>query len=231
MKSLKYLIFLPFFAIGLIGKVSAEAVNQVCYPGDNNTDLENLRKPRLDFKADFWPSVTTPISNKLFGRPKMPELGTTNCHPFTEDLTNLLMDEYDFSLMRIVSDVQTIDGNPWWCTDFGTSNHPQPFDEKLTSPHYICYPKKWAEGIGKFMYDLEHQDQIILRNEKELLWRCIPLEFWCRNINSYHNYMDIIALLLSFGVLLKVLSLIAKGIELLTNHVIGQILPKPAPAA
>ena len=78
------------------------------------------------------------------------------------------------------------------------------------------------------MCDLEHQDQIILRSEKELLWRCIPFEFWCRNINSYHNYMDIIALLLSFVILLVGK---AKVIELLTNHVIGQILPKPAPAA
>ena len=78
------------------------------------------------------------------------------------------------------------------------------------------------------MCDLQHQDQIILRNEKELLWRCIPFEFWCRNINSYHNYMDIIALLLSFVILLVGK---AKMIELFTNHVIGQILPKPAPAA
>ena len=26
-------------------------------------------------------------------------------------------------------------------------------------------------------------------------WCCIPFEFWCRNINSYQNDMDIIALL------------------------------------
>ena len=77
----------------LVGKVSAEDGDQSCHPGDNITDLKNFRKPTLDFKADFWPFVTTPISNKLFGRPKMPELGTTHCHPFTEDLTNLLMDE------------------------------------------------------------------------------------------------------------------------------------------
>ena len=70
----------------------------------------------MAFRVVCWPFVTTPISNKLFGRPKIPELGTTHCHPFTEDLTNLLMDEHNFSLNRIVSDVQTIDGNPWWCT-------------------------------------------------------------------------------------------------------------------
>ena len=114
---MKNLIFLVLFlAIGLVGKVSAEEGDQACHPGDNIVYSKDLRKPTLDFKADFWPFVTTPISNKLFGRPKMPELGTKHCHPFTEDLTNLLMDEHNFSLNRIVSDVQTIDGNPWWCT-------------------------------------------------------------------------------------------------------------------
>ena len=82
------------------------------------------------------------------------------------------------------------------------------------------------------MCDLQHQDQKILRNEKELIWRCIPFEFWCRNIKSYHKYMDIIAMFLCLGIIyLLVLSLIAIRIELLTLHVIGQILPKPAPAA
>ena len=128
--------------------------------------------------------------------------------------------------MRIVSDVQTIDANPWWCTDFGTPNHPQPFDEKLTSPHYVCYPKNWTDGIGKFMCDLKHQDQIILGSEKELIWRCIPSEFRCRNINNYHYYMDVIALLLSFEILLLTLRLIVKRIEIFALN-----LPKPAPAA
>ena len=65
---MKNLIFLALFlAIGLVGKVSAE----VCHPVDNITDLKNLRKPTLDFKADFWPFITTPISDNLFGRPKI----------------------------------------------------------------------------------------------------------------------------------------------------------------
>ena len=109
--------------IRLLGQLSFEAEDQLCHPGDNITNSKlfslkskNIGKPTLNFKANFWPNVTTPISEMLFGLPKMPELGTTHCHPFTEDLTNLLMDEYNFSLNRIVSDVQTIGRNPWWCT-------------------------------------------------------------------------------------------------------------------
>ena len=62
-------------------------------------DSKDFQKHKLDFRADDWPFVTTPISDKLPGSPNMPE----------------------------------------WC--------------------------------------------------------CIPFEFWCRNINSYQNDMDIIALL------------------------------------
>ena len=80
---MKNLIFLALFLdIGLVGKVSADDGDQGCHPGDNITNLKNLRKPTLDFKADFWPFVTTPISNKLFGRPKMPESGTTHGHRY-----------------------------------------------------------------------------------------------------------------------------------------------------
>ena len=62
-----------------------------------------------------------------------------NYPAFNEELSKLLMDEYQFSLMRIVSDVEIIDGNPWWCKDFGTLNHPQPlFVENWT---HVCYPK------------------------------------------------------------------------------------------
>ena len=57
MKPLKQLIFLTLFlAIVLVGKVSTEDGNQVCYPGDNITDSKllglkskNIRKPILDF--------------------------------------------------------------------------------------------------------------------------------------------------------------------------------------
>ena len=58
---------------------------------------------------------------------------------FTEELSYLLMDEYQFSLMRIVSDVEIIDGNPWWCKDFGTLNHPQPLFVEIWT--HVCYPK------------------------------------------------------------------------------------------
>ena len=90
------------------------------------------------------------------------------------------------------------------------------------------------------MCDLEHQDQKILRNEKELIWRCIPFEFWCRNINSYNKYMDFIAMFLCLGIILLAGNLMCKGIELLVNYfapqpaigpILPQFLPKPAPAA
>ena len=218
--------------IRLLGQLSFEAEDQICHPGDNVTNSKlfslkskNIGKPTLNFKANFWPHVTTPISEMLFGLPKMPELGTTHCHPFTEDLTNLLIEEYNFSLMRIVSDVQIIDGNPWWCTDCRIPNRPEHFVKKL-QPTHVCYPKHWTDGIGKFMCDLKHRDQIILGIEKELIWRCIPFEFRCRNINNYHYYMDFIALLLSFEILLLTLRLIVKRIEIFALN-----LPKPAPAA
>ena len=121
-----------------------------------------------------------------------------------------------------------------------TPNHPKPFDKKLPPTDYVCYPKHWTDGIGKFMCDLEHQDQKILRNEKELIWRCIPFEFWCRNINSYNKYMDFIAMFLCLGIILLAGNLMCKGIELLVNYfapqpaigpILPQFLPKPAPAA
>ena len=95
LESLLYIYLTLFVAIGLVGKDG----DQVCHPGDKITDFKDFQKQTLDFRADAWPFVTTPISDKLFGSPNMPE----------------------------------------WC--------------------------------------------------------CIPFEFWCRNINSYQNDMDIIALL------------------------------------
>ena len=87
---MKNLIFLALFlAIGLIGKVSTKNGDQACHPGDI-TNLKILRKPTLDFKADFWPFVTTPISNKLFGRPKMPELGTKVTNLGSDTFGNLI---------------------------------------------------------------------------------------------------------------------------------------------
>ena len=240
MATLKHFIFLPFIVIGLLGKVSvAQAGSRLCYPGDNITLIQTtdskisktIRKPTLDFWQHYWGHVRTPLSNLLFGRPKMPETNITqHCHPYTEELSNLLMKEYQFSWMKIISDVQIIDGHPWWCKDYGTLNHPQPFDENLGITH-VCYLKDWTDGIGKFMCDLQHWDQIILRSENELIWRCIPFEFWCRDISSYNECLSIIVTLLFFGILLPVLS---KVMNLIFNWflpVIGPIFPKPAPAA
>ena len=160
MKTLKHLMsLLLFLSIALMGKVSAEVGNQLCYPGDNITDSKlfslkskNIRKPTLYFWEHYWPYVRSVYSELFFGSLKMPETyglihgnrqqvqnnAKQHCHPFTEELSNLLMDEYQFSFMKIVSDIQIIDDNPWWCKDYGTLNHPMPFGGKPT--HY-CYPK------------------------------------------------------------------------------------------
>ena len=160
MKTLKHLISLPLFlSIGLMGKISAEVGNQLCYPGDNITDSKlfslkskNIRKPTLYFWEHYWPYVRSVYSELFFGSLEMPETygfihgnrqqiqnnAKQHCHPFTEELSNLLMDEYQFSFMKIVSDIQIIDDNPWWCKDYGTMNHPMAFGGKPT--HY-CYPK------------------------------------------------------------------------------------------
>ena len=122
MKTLNPLIFLPFLAIGLPGKASAEDGNQLCYPGDNITDSKlfslkskDIRKPTLDFWQYYWDNVKGLFWPKLFGSMKLPKTDITHCHPFTEELTNLLMEEYQFSWMEIISDVEIIDDNPWWC--------------------------------------------------------------------------------------------------------------------
>ena len=68
MKILKHLIFLLFFlAIGLVGNVSTEDGNQVCYPGDNITDSKllgmkskNIQKPTLDFWEYYLGLVGNP---------------------------------------------------------------------------------------------------------------------------------------------------------------------------
>ena len=240
MTKLRHLIFLPFLAIGLLGEVSAEVGNQLCYPGDNITDSKSIRKPTLDFWHHYWGNVRSPVGKLLFGHLELPKTNITHCHPFTEELTNLLIQEYQFSLMKIVSDVEIIDDNPWWCKDYGTLNHPQPFDkEKIQwwEPSHVCYPKDWTDGIGKFMCDTQQWDQIILKIQKEIIWRCVPFEFWCRDINSYNLYLDIIIILVCFGILTIALTLIMKGIvELLVNRFdpypgIGPILPITAPAA
>ena len=144
MTKLKHLIFLPFLVIGLLGKVSAEVGDQLCYPGDNITDSKSIRKPTLDFWHHYWGNVRSRLSELLFGLLELSTDNITHCHPFTEELTNLLIQEYKFPLMKIVSDVEIIDGNPWWCKDYGTLNHPQPIDKETIpwwEPSHVCYPK------------------------------------------------------------------------------------------
>ena len=105
MKSLNPLIYLTLFlAIGLVRKVSTEAGDQVCYPGDNITDskldlkFKTIRKPTLDFWEEYWPHVRSLASEILFGKIKYPETWWTkrgnhhrtetnakqHCHPFTQ---------------------------------------------------------------------------------------------------------------------------------------------------
>ena len=152
MKPLKLFIFLSFLVIGFLDKVSAVAENQLCYPSNNVTltqtdskvsglKSKTTRKPTLDGLLDFWYPVSSPMFRLLFGHSKMPEIGTAHCHPFTQELSNLLMEEYQFTWMKIISDVQIIDNNPWWCKEYGTLNHPQPFEFDENSPStHICYP-------------------------------------------------------------------------------------------
>ena len=85
------------------------------------------------------------------------------------------------------------------------------------------------------MCDTQQWDQIILKIQKEAIWRCVPFEFWCRDINSYNRYLDIIIILVCFGLLNLTLILMVKGILLLLNRFdpypgIGPILPTTAPA-
>ena len=133
MKTLNPLIFLPFLAIGLLGKVSAEARLSYSYSNSYSNSYsyslsfaeagnqlfslrsKNIRKPKLDFWQYYWNNVKCPIWQLLFGSSKLPKTNITHCHPFTEELTNLLMEEFQFSWMKIISDVEIIDGNPWWC--------------------------------------------------------------------------------------------------------------------
>jgi hypothetical protein len=164
MKILKHLIFLPLFlAIGLVGKVSAEAGDQVCYPGDNITDSKlfnlksnNIRKPTLDFWQYYWDNVKGAIWQWLFGSLKLSKTNITHCHPFTEELTNLLMEEYQFSWMEIISDVEIIDDNLWWCKGLS---------DLKTHMDYFVNPVRSCENLNnvshcpKFNIKLEKPSQ------------------------------------------------------------------------
>ena len=93
------------------------------------------------------------------------------------------------------------------------------------------------------MCDTQQWDQIILKSQKEVIWRCIPIEFWCEDLFFYSYYLDVFVILLAFGLFFLVpCFLCLKGIELLANRYLlfgtwtapqpvnGPILPQPAPA-
>ena len=93
--------------------------------------------------------------------------------------------------------------------------------------------KEWTDGIGKFICNLEHWDQMILKSEKELTWHCIPEYETCpyQKIRSFNTKMDIIAIFAFFGISLlvlpKVLDLMGKGIVLLVNRFVIWTAPHP----
>ena len=126
--------------------------------------------------------------------------------------------------------------------EYGILNHPEPSEKGF--PTHVCYPKDWTDTkICKFICDTQQWDQIILKSEKEIIWRCIPIEieFWCEfTIFTIITYFFI---LLSFGLFfLAIFFLSWQGIELLANRYLlfgtwtapqpvnGPILPQPAPA-
>jgi hypothetical protein len=69
-----FIFLILFLAIGLVGKISAEAGDQLCYPGENITDLKLdlkfkiIRKPTLFFWEEYWPHVRSLASKCLFGK-------------------------------------------------------------------------------------------------------------------------------------------------------------------
>ena len=164
MKILKHLIFLPIFlAIGLVGKVSTEDGNQLCYPGDNITDSnlfslksKDIRKPTLDFRQAYWNNVQGLIWQRLFGSYKLSKTNITHCHPFTEELTNLLMEEYQFSWMEIISNVEIINDNPWWCK--GLSDLKMHMDY-FVNPERCCENLNYVSHCPKFNMKEEKPSQ------------------------------------------------------------------------
>ena len=158
MTKLRHLIFLPFLAIGLLGEVSAEVGNQLCYPGDNITDSKSIRKPTLDFWHHYWGNVRSPVVKLLFGHLELPKTNITHCHPFTEELTNLLMEEYQFSWMEIISDVEIIDDNPWWCKGLS---------DLKTHMDYFVNPVRNCENLNNVCeqsYSQVFKSEILLKN-------------------------------------------------------------------
>ena len=167
MKPLKQLIFLTLFlAIVLVGKVSTEDGNQVCYPGDNITDSnlfslksKNIWNPTLDFWQYHWDSVKKgPIWQLLVVSLKLSNANITHCHPFSEELTNLLMEEHQFSWMEIISDVEIIDDNPWWCKGLS---------DLKTHMDYFVNPVRNCENLNNVCeqsYSQVFKSEILLKN-------------------------------------------------------------------
>jgi hypothetical protein len=60
-------------------KISAEAGDQLCYPGENITNskldlkFKIIRKPTLFLGEEYWPHDTSLASKCLFGKIKYPE--------------------------------------------------------------------------------------------------------------------------------------------------------------
>ena len=157
---MKHLIFLPFLAFGLLVKVSAEVGDQLCYPGDNitnsnlfNLKSKNFRKPTLDFQQYYCQSL---IWQWLFGSYKLSKTNITHCHPFTEELTNLLMEEYQFSWMEIISNVEIINDNPWWCK--GLSDLKMHMDY-FVNPERCCENLNYVSHCPKFNMKEEKPSQ------------------------------------------------------------------------
>ena len=68
--------------------------------------------------------------------------------------------------------------------------------------------------------------------ENEPIWRCIPFEFWCRNLSNYYDFLDILIILRSYVIFLTIL---AKSMEQLVSwvnswNIPNPNFPKPAPA-
>ena len=96
MESDLYIFLTLFVVIGLVGK----DLDEVCHPGNNITHSKNFQKRTLDFGADAWPFVTTPISDKLFGSPNMPEWF---CIPFEFWCRNFNSYQNDMDIIALLN--------------------------------------------------------------------------------------------------------------------------------
>ena len=96
LESLLYIYLTLFVVIGLVEK----DWDQVCHPGDSIADSKNFQKRTLYFRANAWPFVTTPISDKLFGSPNMPELC---CIPFEFWCRNFNSYQNDMDIIALLN--------------------------------------------------------------------------------------------------------------------------------